>query len=131
MTSNNLTARRNRTYQQSFNSAIELNQPLKFKQTASQNKGEISNTLSWHQSRIQKLEQDKIKLSKHIEECYDYIEHQSDNARRLKAKLQKMNTRTDDVLNNKEWVSVPRSLIHKAMIFGLILYALGVWLSTF
>lgn len=129
MATKNATARSQKTFTNQFNQTIQLDKSSLFNHSKSQGGSDISKTASWYQSRIQQLEQEKHKLSQHIDECYDYIEHQSDMARRMKAKLRQMHKKSEGILDSREWVSIPRSLVHRAIIMGLILYAFGLVLS--
>lgn len=126
MTSKNATARSQRTFENQLKQALPFENQGLFRHVQHSGGQEVSKTLSWYQNRIQQLEKDKQKLNQHIEECYDYIEHQSDNTRRLKAKLRQLHKKSEGVLDNREWVSIPRTFVHKAIIFGLSLYAFGL-----
>ncbi len=126
MATKNATARSQRTFENQLNQAIQIDNQSLFRHVPRSGEQDVSKTLSWYQSRIQQLEQDKNKLNQHIEECYDYIEHQSDKARRMKAKLRQLHKKSEGVLDTQEWVSIPRSFVHKAMILGLALYAFGL-----
>jgi uncharacterized protein (UPF0335 family) len=129
MATKNATARSQRTFENQFTNAIQIDSHGLYGPSQHPHRQEISKTLSWYQSRIEQLEKDQQQLNQHIEECYDYIEHQSEKARRLKAKLRKMHKRSEGVLDTQEWVSIPRSLVHKAIVFGLALYAFGLMWS--
>lgn len=123
MITKNAAARSQRTLKSQF---IQIDNHSLYGSAQYQSGQEISKTLSWYESRIEQLERDQQKLNQHIEECYDYIEHQNEKAHRLKAKLRKMHKKSEGVLDSQEWVSIPRPLVHKAIVLGLALYAFGL-----